>query len=51
MSVYDHPDWLQTADTPRPVAVDASSLWVGQYGAVTRSTSTGTRQPRADQGR
>ena len=45
VSVYDHPDWLQPADTPQPVAVDGSSLWVGQYGAVTRYDTTGTRQP------
>ena len=36
---------LQTADTPQPLAVDASSLWVGQYGAVTRFDTTRTRQP------
>ena len=44
MSVYDHPGSLQSDDTPQPVAVDASSLWVGQYGAVTRYDITGTRR-------
>ena len=45
VSVYDHTGALQSADTPQPVAVDASSLLVGQYGAVTRFDTTGTRQP------
>ena len=45
VSVYDHTGDLQTADTPQPLAVDASSLWVGQYGAVTRFDTTRTRQP------
>ena len=45
VSVYDHTGDLQTADTPQPLAVHASSLWVGQYGAVTRFDTTRTRQP------
>ena len=45
VSVYDHTGDLQTADTPQPLAVDASSLWVGQYGAVTRFDTSRTRQP------
>jgi YVTN family beta-propeller protein len=43
VSVYDA-GAVQSADTPRPVAVGASSLWVGQSGAVTRFDSTGTRR-------
>jgi YVTN family beta-propeller protein len=45
VSVYD-PFAPQSADASRPVAVGASSLWLGQYGAVTRMDSTGTRQAR-----
>ena len=40
----------QSVDEPQPVAVDGSSLWVGQYGAVTRYDTTGTRQPALIQG-
>jgi YVTN family beta-propeller protein len=45
VSVYDHPGFLQSAGTPQPLAVDASSLWMGQDGAVTRLDATGTRRP------
>jgi ABC-type oligopeptide transport system substrate-binding subunit/DNA-binding SARP family transcriptional activator/streptogramin lyase len=40
----------QSVDAPQPVAVDGSSLWVGQYGAVTRYDTTGTRRPALIQG-
>ena len=45
VTAYD-PFASQSVDTSRPIAVGASSLWVGQYGAVTRFDATGTR-PRA----
>jgi streptogramin lyase len=47
ISVYD-PFTPQTADAPRPIAVGASSVWVGQPGAVTRLDSTGTRRGLID---
>jgi YVTN family beta-propeller protein len=45
VSVYDR-FASQNVDTSWPIAVDASSLWAGQYGAVTRYDATG-RGPRA----
>lgn len=43
VSVYD-PSGPQSVDAPRPVAFGASSLWVGQSGAVMRFDATGTRR-------
>ena len=40
----------QSVDAPQPVAVDGSSLWVGQSGAVTRYDTTRTRRPALIQG-
>lgn len=37
-----------SVDGPRPIAADASSVWVGQPGAVTRLDSTGTRRRLID---
>lgn len=45
VSVYD-PGALQSVDAPRPIAAGAFSLWVGQYGAVTRLDSSGRRRAR-----
>ncbi len=43
--VYD-PGANESVDAPAPLAVGASSLWVGQYGAVTRLDTTGGRRAR-----
>ena len=37
-----------SVDAPRPIAAGASSVWVGQPGAVTRLDSTGTRRGLID---